>query len=92
MARQHHKNTPINIRAHKAQRSLIDRAAELTNKSRSEFILDSACREAENVLLDQRLFFVDNKTYRDFIALLDSPVKENLGLKKLLKSKSPWEK
>ena len=92
MARAQRKNTLVNIRTRDSQRALIDRAAELTNKSRSEFILDSACREAENVLLDQQLFFADDKAYQRFASLLESPVEENLGLKKLLKSKAPWEK
>jgi len=92
MARAQSKNTLINIRTQNSQKELIDKAAELTNKSRSEFMLDSACREAENVLLDHRLFFADDKAYQQFVSLLESPVEENLGLKKLLKSRGPWEK
>ena len=92
MAQPQHKVSPINIRALETQRELIDRAAALLQKSRSEFMLESACREAENVLLDQRLFMTDDKTYNAFLSLLDSPVEENLGLKLLLKSKTPWEK
>ncbi|MCI4209838.1 DUF1778 domain-containing protein, partial [Dickeya dianthicola] len=45
------KETPINIRAKASQRELIDVAAKLLSKSRTEFILDAACREAEDVLL-----------------------------------------
>jgi uncharacterized protein (DUF1778 family) len=50
------RNAPINIRARQTQRELIDRAAAAQHKSRSDFILEAACKEAENVLLDQRLF------------------------------------
>ncbi|MBI0500576.1 DUF1778 domain-containing protein, partial [Dickeya dianthicola] len=55
------KETPINIRAKASQRELIDVAAKLLSKSRTEFILDAACREAEDVLLDQRLFLVNDE-------------------------------
>ncbi len=91
MAQAQYKSSPINIRALTSQKALIDKAAAQQHKSRSEFILDSACREATNVLLDQRLFITDNKTYQAFIKLLESPVADNLGLKALLRSKSPWE-
>jgi uncharacterized protein (DUF1778 family) len=50
------RTAPINIRARQTQRELIDRAAAAQRKSRSDFILEAACKEAENVLLDQRLF------------------------------------
>jgi uncharacterized protein (DUF1778 family) len=86
------RNCPINIRALESQRELIDKAASYKKTSRSDFILESACREAKNVLLDQRLFLVDDDTYQAFVDLLESPVRENLELKALLKSKSPWEK
>ena len=92
MALPKQKNNPINIRALESQKQLIDKASQITRKNRSEFILESACREAENVLLDQRLFFVDAPAYDKFMDLLESRVEENLGLKMLLQEKSPWQK
>jgi len=83
---------PINIRARIAQRNLIDKAAAMLNKNRSDFMLEAACREAENVLLDQRLFLLDDKRYKSFAALIDAPVKDNPSLRKLLHGKAPWEK
>jgi uncharacterized protein (DUF1778 family) len=38
-----------------------------------EFMLDAACQEATSVLLDRRLFHVDEKTYREFTKALDPP-------------------
>jgi uncharacterized protein (DUF1778 family) len=80
---------PINIRALPAQRLLIDKAAAAMRKSRSDFMLEAACREAENVLLDQRLFFLNEADFAAFEAALQAPVSE--AAKKLLASKSPWE-
>lgn len=91
MSQIQNKDSIINIRAQSSQRELIDKAASILNKNRSDFMLEIACREAENVLLDKRLFFVDKKKYQRFIELLESPVDENLALKALLKTKSPWE-
>ncbi|MBA3535979.1 MAG: DUF1778 domain-containing protein [Tatlockia sp.] len=86
------KQSPINLRALPAQKELIDRAASLLHKNRSDFMLDAACKEAENVLLSQRLFFANEEAYALFLSLLDSPIEENLALNTLLKSTSPWEK
>lgn len=92
MANPQHKDSPINIRALASQRALIDRAAALRHMSRSDFMLQTACREAEEVLLDQRLFIADDVTYKAFLHLLESPLEANsLALRRLLGSKSPWE-
>ncbi len=86
------RNAPINIRALPKQRNLIDKAASLRNQSRSDFMLEAAYREAENVLLDQRLFLLDEKSFQVFNEILDQPVSDNQALQELLNSQSPWEK
>jgi uncharacterized protein (DUF1778 family) len=90
MANIETRKAPINIRALATQRSLIDKAAAALNKSRSDFMLEAACREAENVLLDQRLFFLQDEEFDAFEAALKAPVPE--AMKKLLTTKTPWEK
>ena len=92
MTEAQNREAPINIRARLTQRNLIDKAAAMLNKNRSDFMLEAACREAENVLLDRRLFQVDDETYQAFEALLNAPVKDNPALRKLLNNKAPWEK
>lgn len=81
----------INIRAKRKQRDLIDQAAELLGKTRSDFMLETACREAEDILLDQRVFTLDADTFEKFQALLDSPTGANPKLRKLMATKAPWE-
>jgi uncharacterized protein (DUF1778 family) len=46
----------INLRVSRGQKSLIDRAASALGRSRSDFMLETACREAESVLLERRYF------------------------------------
>ena len=92
MAETQNRAAPINIRARATQRNLIDKAAAVLNKNRSDFMLEAACCEAENILLDQRLFLVDDKARQAFEALIDAPVKDNPALRKLLHDKAPWEK
>lgn len=66
MANIETRKAPINIRALASQRTLIDKAAAALNKSRSDFMLYAACREAENVLLDQRLFILRDDEFEAF--------------------------
>ena len=85
------RTAPINLRALESQRSLIDKAATLLGKNRSDFMLEAACREAENVLLDQRLFMLNEADFDTFMTMLDAPVKDNPALLNLMVRKAPWE-
>jgi uncharacterized protein (DUF1778 family) len=85
------REASINIRALPSQRALIDRAAAVRNKTRSDFMLEAACQEAENVLLDQRLFQPGEAAYDAFQTALDAPVTDNEALRKLLNKSVPWE-
>jgi uncharacterized protein (DUF1778 family) len=91
------KNRPargetINLRASRNQKVLIDRAAEALGRSRSDFMLETACREAESVLLDRRYFTLSEEAFRRFIRMLDSPPKDNPKLGRLLQTKAPWDR
>ena len=92
MTKTQNREAPINIRARLTQRNLIDKAAAMLNKNRSDFMLEVACSEAENVLLDRRLFLVDSEAYQAFETLLNAPVNDNPALRRLFNSKTPWEK
>lgn len=82
----------INLRAPAAQRELIDRAARLQGKSRTEFMLEAAREKAQQVLLDETLFQVTPAQYKAFIALMNAPLAENAALQRLLSRAAPWEK
>lgn len=82
----------INIRAQSRQRDLIDLAAERLGRSRSEFMLDAACSKAEDILLDQAFFTVAKSTFNKFLTLLDKPLPPTDKLRRLLKTKAPWDK
>jgi uncharacterized protein (DUF1778 family) len=86
------RDAAINIRALSHQRDLIDRAAEATGKNRSDFMLEAACRQAEEVLLDRRMFLLDDTAYSKFTSLLDRAPKDNPKLRALLSKKAPWDK
>jgi uncharacterized protein (DUF1778 family) len=82
----------INLRASRRQKALIDQAAEALGRSRSDFMLDTVCREAEAVLLDRRYFTLTGDAFKRFTAMLDKPPKDNPKLRRLLETKAPWER
>ena len=84
------RDAAINLRALPEQRDLIDQAASLMGKNRSDFMLEAACDRARAVLLDQVFFELDVTKFRQFNALLDAPPVPNPGLKRLMAVRAPW--
>ena len=82
----------ISLRVPAQRRDLIDRAAKATGKTRTEFILESATRAAEEVLLDRRVFHLDAAQYEAFEQALDAPARPTAELRKLLAEPAPWER
>ena len=89
--RQGAKREPLNIRIQPDLRRLIDRAAGLAGKNRTEFVLDAARRAAEDALLDRTIFAVSPKAYAEFLARLDAPPQPNERLRRALQTRVPWE-
>jgi len=85
------ESVSINIRAKARQRDLIDQAADRLGRSRSDFMLEASCREAQDVLLDQAFFTVNASTFAQFQQLLDTPLPATDKLRRLLKTPAPWE-
>ena len=84
------KRETLNLRIKPDVRGLIDRAAELTGKSRTDFVLDAARRAAEEALLDQALFSLGPDAYDAFLAMLDAPAEPNERLRRTLQTTPPW--
>ena len=86
------KSTQVNIRIEPTQLATIDAAAGALGRNRTAFMLETAVQAAEAVLLDKRLFAVDDETYQRFVDRLDAPPVANPRLHALLHRKAPWEK
>ncbi|MFT7724570.1 MAG: DUF1778 domain-containing protein [Roseateles sp.] len=84
------RDAAINLRALPEQRDLIDHAASLLGKNRSDFMLEAACDRAQAVMLDQVFFSLDAEQFQQFTALLDAPPTPNPGLERLLAVDAPW--
>lgn len=86
------KSSRIGLRATPEQEAVLRYAAEISRKSLTEFVMDSACQAAEQTLLDQRIFMVSGKKYQEFLELLDRPPGFNSGLEDLMSKSAPWNK
>jgi uncharacterized protein (DUF1778 family) len=82
----------INLRIETRTRRLIDDAAAVLGKTRTEFMIESARRQAIDVLLDQRLFVLDADRYDDFMHALDNPPAPGPKLRSLLRRVPAWQK
>jgi uncharacterized protein (DUF1778 family) len=86
------RDATIHIRAPKKTKELIEAAASSVGKSLSEFTLESARRQATDVLLDQRLFVLEPDQYEAFLRALDNPPPPGARLKALMKRRPLWQK
>jgi len=85
------KSVRIGLRATVQQQSLIRKAAEIRQQSITEFILQSAYLSAKETIMDQRVFFANNKDWKAFTDALEFPPKYLPDLQKLLSEKALWD-
>ena len=81
----------IKFRVLPGDRALIDEAALLAGKSRSEFIRAASLNAATDVILDRRLLRLTPKAFSRFVEALDAPPNANDKLRKLLSKAPPWQ-
>ena len=85
------KRETLNLRIRPEVRDLIDRAAKLAGKNRTDFVLDAARHAAENAILDRSIFMFSAKAHAEFVVRLDAPPRPNKRLQRSLKTTAPWE-
>ncbi len=72
-----------------SQRDFLDFAATLKGKNRTEFILESALQSAENAVLDQRVFHLNEDQFDAFNTALNEPIDASC-IADLFSKKAPW--
>lgn len=79
------KEERFDLRATPQQSTLIRRAAETTGRSMTDFILESATDRAADVLMDQRLFLLNDQSWAKFVAALEAPAEPVAALVELFR-------
>ena len=92
-ARKAPARTPmLSFRMDEATRDLVDRAAEALGQNRTDFMITTLRQRAIEVLLDQRLFALNDADWAAFAARLDDPPPPNAKLKALLARTPLWDR
>jgi uncharacterized protein (DUF1778 family) len=84
------KDHPLSLRLPQADLALIDRAARLKGRSRTEFMRDASVREAEMTIMDDMLVSMTEAGYSSFVAAIEAPAQVNEKLLQALKRPSKW--
>lgn len=85
------KEYPISMRLPEADVAMIDRAAALRGRSRTDFVRDAAVRAAEDVIMEHRLVRMSPEGFADFIDILSQPVAPLADMVELVARPAPWE-
>jgi uncharacterized protein (DUF1778 family) len=90
MAQRTRRTEKIDLRLTPAAKRTLQAAASADRKSVSEFVLDTALREAEE-LADRRVFLLNGKSWDAFIATLDAPPRRHARLERLFREPSVFD-
>ncbi len=83
----------VNIKYPITRLALLDKAVKLhANSDRTKYIIEAVNRAVENDLLNRRDFFLNDRDFKEFEKILNSPPRDIKTLKALFKEKAPWEK
>ncbi|CAN5333327.1 DUF1778 domain-containing protein [soil metagenome] len=85
------KDHPLSMRLPEADIAMIDRAAGLRGRSRTEFVRDAAVRAAEDVLMETALIRMSPGGFEAFIAAISAPPVVVPEIAELARRRAPWE-
>ena len=85
------KEHPLSMRLPEADIAIIDRAATLRGRSRTDFVRDAAVRAAEDVLMETVPIRMSSAGFKAFIAALSKAPTAVPEMVELFRRASPWE-
>jgi uncharacterized protein (DUF1778 family) len=85
------KEHPISMRLPEADIAMIDRAAGLRGRSRTDFVREAAVRAAEEVVMENRLIRMSPEGFDAFLAVLSAPAVAVPEMAELIRRTAPWE-
>jgi uncharacterized protein (DUF1778 family) len=85
------KEHPLSMRLPEADIAIIDRAATLRGRSRTDFVRDAAVRAAEDVLMETVPVRMSPAGFKAFMAALSGPATVVPEIVELFRRPAPWE-
>jgi uncharacterized protein (DUF1778 family) len=86
------KEHPLSMRLPDADIALIDRAAGLRGRSRTDFVREAAVRAAEEVVMESGLVRMTQEGFAEFMAILSAPAAAVAPMVEILQRPAPWER
>lgn len=83
--------TPLSMRLPERDVAIIDRAANLRGRSRTDFVREAAVRAAEEVLLAESIVRMDADAFNAFKAAIATPSRPVPEMVELLRRRAPWD-
>jgi uncharacterized protein (DUF1778 family) len=85
------KEHPLSMRLPEADIAIIDRAAALRGRSRTDFVRDAAVRAAEDVLMETMPIRMSPAGFKTFLTALSGPATAVPEMVELFRRTAPWE-
>ena len=85
------KEHPLSMRLPDADIAVIDRAAMLRGRSRTDFVREAAVRAAEEVIMDTVPLRMGPAAFKALTAAISGPAKSVPELQEVFKRPAPWE-
>ncbi len=85
------KEARLAVRLTPEQNAVIREAAAATGQSLTDFVTSAALVRAEDALADRRVFRLDEKSWDEFLAILDRPGRPLPELVELFEEREPWD-
>ena len=86
------KEHPLSLRLAEADIAVIDRAASLRGRSRTQFMRDAAVHAAEEVLLETMPIRMSQEGFDAFLAVLAGPGAAVPEMVDVLQRPAPWDR
>ena len=85
------KEHPLSMRLPEADIAIIDRAANLRGRSRTDFVREAAVRAAEDVLMETSPIRMNASAFKAFMEEISKPPAPIPELEEVFRRKAPWE-
>jgi uncharacterized protein (DUF1778 family) len=85
------KDHPLSMRLPAGDLAVIDRAADLRGRSRTDFVREAAVRAAEETLLESTVTRMGPESFEAFVAAIAAPGTPVPQMVELFARKAPWD-
>lgn len=85
------KDHPLSMRLPASDIAMIDRAASLRGRSRTDFVRDAAVRAAEEAIMESAPIRMSPAGFKTFVATISGPAKHVPEMVALFKRRAPRE-